>query len=112
MKTIKDVGAQGDLLFVRQAGPVPPGAKPIDPMGGRFILARGDSASGDHSVTANGVKYFSLDDRSAYLVVDIASEVVHGRAVDAHESVMLSHGTWLVRRQREHTPEGFRRVED
>jgi hypothetical protein len=112
MTEIKKVGAQGDLLFVR-VEEVPRGLTAVPPEGGRYVLARGDSASGDHSVPAEGVTYVrGTDDRTAYLDAAVPVTVTHGRAVDTHAPVTLAPGAWLVRRQREHTPEGFRLVAD
>lgn len=34
------------------------------------------------------------------------------RSFDTHESILLKGGTYEIRRQREYTPEGWRRVED
>ena len=49
----------------------------------------------------------------AILAVEGAfADVVHLRAHDTHETLRLLQGYWEVRRQREWTPEGWRRVED
>ena len=125
MKTIENCGAQGDVLFVRLEAPIPKSAKVEEPIGGRHVLARGDSASGEHYILAKGgllcsqtgpntaTLYRGADDRTAYLRIEApGAEVVHGRAADQHESLHLAPGDWLVRRQREHTPDGFYRVED
>jgi hypothetical protein len=114
MKTIESAGAQGDVMFVRVTT-IPENLKVQPAAGDRHVLARGDSASGEHFVASLGVTYFpGPDDRTAYLKVETDHvDVVHGRQTDTHETLRLAGpGAWLVRRQREHTPEGFRRVED
>lgn len=40
------------------------------------------------------------------------ADVVHHRPHDTHETLRLVRGIYEVRRQREWTPEGWRRVED
>jgi hypothetical protein len=53
------------------------------------------------------------DGLTTYLRVDgDHADVVHERPWDTHETLRLPRGVWLVRRQREWTPEGWRRVED
>ena len=47
-----------------------------------------------------------------FLVVREPTELRHLRSFDTHESILFRPGTYHVRRQREHTPEGWRRVED
>jgi hypothetical protein len=61
------------------------------------------------------VKAFKLPDS----IMDIFLQVEEGGAVlehlrphDTHESIQFEPGIYHVRRQREYTPEGLRRVED
>jgi hypothetical protein len=114
MINISECGAQGDVFFLKLDAAIPRTAKRVEAVDGRHVLAQGDSASGEHFVAARGVALLSGDDdRTAYLRIEAPGvEVVHGRAADQHESLFLAPGDWLVRRQREHTPDGFRRVED
>lgn len=112
MKHVEKVGAQGDVMFVR-IDEIPKSAVEHPPKNGRHVLARGDSATGEHYVTAIGVTYLTgADDRTAYLRTERVVDVVHSRAADTHETLQLAPGLWMVRRQREYVPGGFRRVED
>ena len=45
-------------------------------------------------------------------VPDIFTLLEHLRSFDTHETIKLPVGTFEIRRQREYTPEGWRRVED
>jgi hypothetical protein len=113
MKTISKMAAQADVMFVR-VETIPKIAKEIKPEAGQHVLAH--SGTGHHHVTrADGVAFFQgADPFTCYLRVDgfKGAEVVHERPFDTHETVLLTPGSWLVRRQREYTPQVFRRVED
>ena len=54
------------------------------------------------------------DPLKGYVVVknDIGADVIHLRGFDTHETVHLSPGLYEIRRQREYTPEGYRRAAD
>jgi len=52
------------------------------------------------------------DPLAAYIKADGPVNLVHHRSFDPHETINLDDGIYKVRRQREHTPEGLRRVAD
>ena len=111
MRTIDKMGAQGDVMFVRVAA-LPDGAQ-LREETGRIIVAH--SETGHHHVAvADKIRLYGTDDPMVcYLVAESAyADVVHERPFDTHETLRLPAGTWEVRRQREHTPEGWRRVAD
>jgi hypothetical protein len=113
MKTIKRMGAQGDVMFARVAS-VPPAAVQVEPSGDRHVLAHSETGH-DHWTHAGRAKYFAApkDPFTCYLqVTDEFADIVHARSFDTHKTLRLGRGTWLVRRQREYVPGGFRRVED
>jgi hypothetical protein len=114
MKTFSKQAAQGDLLITR-IDRLPSGAVPAEAVGGKFILAH--SETGHHHVTTArpGVQFFQgPDPLIAYLqVIDsVEATLEHERAFDTHESLLIKGGTYEIRRQREYTPEGWRRVAD
>lgn len=116
MQTITNGAAQGDVLFLR-VDTIPNNySRPLKPEGERYILAH--SETGHHHYTdMTGCQVFSpetADPFTCYLRVEAEDgiAITHGRAWDTHESFRLSKGLWMVRRQREYTPQGFRRVED
>lgn len=113
MKTIEKVGAQGDVFFVR-ADAIPSGYVETEGERGQHVIAHSETGH-HHTVAVDGVVRFSgpADPFTCYLRVDAAyADVVHHRPHDTHETLRLTPGLWLVRRQREYTPQGFRRVED
>lgn len=113
MKTIEMAGFQGDVMFLRVPS-VPDAAKEATPKG-PVIVAHSETGH-HHSIDRHeGVKFFTTDDPlTCYLSVSGVeyADVVHHRPTDTHETIRLPEGNWMARRQREYTPEGWRRVED
>lgn len=113
MKQIDKVGAQGDVFFVR-VEKMPSAVAPKVATAGQHIVAHSETGH-HHAVRADGAVLYEgpADPFTCYLQVtaDFA-DIVHHRDFDTHETLRLPQGIWMVRRQREHTPEGFRRVED
>jgi len=114
MKTFKNIAAQGDLM-IRRVKEIPENAKPANPEKGLYIVAH--SETGHHHAVAErpSVQYFTTDDPMiAYLkVIDEAeTKLEHHRSFDTHETLLLDKGSYEIRRQREYTHEGWRRVED
>jgi len=107
--------AQGDVLF-RKVDKLPSDAKLVERKGDLVVA---HSETGHHHVVRElGVQHFDIGDPMiCYLVSDGVPgfDVVHNRSFDTHGTLRLEGGVgsvWEVRRQREHTPEGWRRVED
>lgn len=117
MKTFKDQAAQGDL-FIRRIDCLPDSAKPMLDTNGQFIVAHSET-SHHHVIAAQpGVCVYTTDDPlMSYLKVIETTEqtevlLEHLRSFDTHETIAIPPGTYEIRRQREYTPEGWRRVED
>lgn len=108
---ISKQGAQGDVLFMR-VDALPENAE-AQTRKGDLVVAHSETGH-HHSIEAEGVIHFEVNDPLVcYLQVDDCfADVVHHRSFDTHETLRLPAGLWKVRRQREHTPEGWRRVED
>lgn len=47
-----------------------------------------------------------------YLSISDPTALTHERSFDTHEPILLNPGIYEVRRQREYTPQGWRRIED
>src|SRR6185295_15874759 len=116
MKRIKADGRpafQGDVMF-RRVDKLPPGLVKKD--GAEHVVAH--SETGHHHVALGG-DYYSVPGNPmlAYLVTKKVVKVEHRRSTDTHETLQLLKGdapevVWEIGRQREHAPEGWRRVED
>lgn len=110
---IKDLAAQGDVLF-RRIKKLP--ADVVEqPRKGPLVVAHSETGH-HHSIHEREVKLFekaTRDPMVCYLAIaSDCAEVVHHRPHDTHKTIALTKGNWEVRRQREWTPEGLRRVED
>lgn len=121
MNDVIKMAAQGDVLF-RRVAKVPTGyEKVVRKLGGPLVVAHSETG---HHHTADTNPHGELtayenptDPLVCYLqmgdVVDFT--VTHHRPYDTHEPIRClgePGAVWEVRRQREHTPEGWRRVED
>lgn len=116
MKTIKKVGAQGDVMFVRLGAATKTAqgrdTKKVDPTSGRLVVAHSETGH-HHTVQADGrVELREESPFIAYLRSTMPIEVVHERSFDTHETLKLAPGCWQVKRQREYTPQGYRRAQD
>lgn len=111
---IENCAAQGDLYITRVAA-LPEGIKMTQADGGRYIVAHSETGH-HHVVEAEGCHYYEVveDPLTAYLEVIDATEVTlkHLRAWDTHDPLTIGPGIYRIRRQREYTPEGWRRVAD
>ncbi len=109
------MGAQGDVMFRKvPTGVLPEGVKdaPVE-VPGKVVVAHSETGHHHFLEAVPGVRhYVSSDPLIAYLSLDEASDVVHARPYDTHQTVTLDPGVWEVRRQREYVPGSHRRVED
>lgn len=106
--------AQGDMLLIK-VDKIPDGAKPRKAENGLHVLAH--SETGHHHAVEDGVGVGVLaepnNDMVCYLKIEgDYADVVHYRNYDTHETIRLLQGDWMIKRQREAVPEGWRRVED
>jgi hypothetical protein len=111
MKVIKTCAAQGDLL-VRRATRIPDGACKLEPTGDHHVVAH--SETGHHHVLPSDAELWREpgNEMVCYLRCEGAVLLEHLRPFDTHETIQIPAGIWEIRRQREYTPEGWRRVED
>lgn len=111
MKAFKDQAAQGDVLF-RRIDKLPGGVEQVEAKG-PLIVAHSETGH-HHSFAADaGVWLYSTKEQLvSYLKVDKPAVLDHHRPHDTHEALVFDVGVYEVRRQREYTPEGWRRVED
>lgn len=127
MHTFRTQAAQGDLL-IRRIDALPPGLtqQPEDQGGGHIVA---HSETGHHhrlvqladTGEPSSVCYLrmaSVDGPEAglrtYVEIGEGGGAVlrHERSYHTHAPIKLAPGIYEFRRQREHTPEGWRRVED
>jgi hypothetical protein len=112
MKTFKTTCAQGDI-YIRRIDALPKNAVPVAPEDGKVVVAHSETGH-NHVMDAATVTMHRLPDSimDCLLVVNEPTMLEHLREFDTHEPILFEPGIYHVRRQREYTPEGFRRVED
>lgn len=110
MKHFEKQAAQGDLL-IRRVDSIPSDAKPMEADGDNYIMAHSETGH-HHTLSRYDVQAFTATDMIGYVDVPESADLVHHRPFHTHETLRLRHGKYEIRRQREHTPEGFRRVLD
>jgi len=103
---------QGDVLFTR-VEELPEGLKEISAENGVFVVAHSETGH-NHIIKESEAKLYANDNDPfvAYLVVDNTAKLEHMRSFDTHETISFDKGIYRINRQREYTPEGFRRAAD
>lgn len=110
MIKIQKCAAQGDVLFIRVAT-LPEGATETKE-GREHVIAHSETGH-DHVARAEQIRLYGVaDPMICYLSSETEMEVIHQRPFDTHAPIILGAGIWQVRRQREATLEGWKRVED
>lgn len=113
MKTFDHSAAQGDILIMR-IDDLPEDLRESKPVDNQYIVAHSETGH-HHAMTAEGVRMYTAanDPMVLFLAVDNEyADLIHNRSFDTHETLRLKQGNYIVRRQREYTPEGWRRIED
>lgn len=99
---------QGDMMLVR-VDELPSGVEHANDN----VVAHSETG---HDHVAERAMVFTTKDAMTLYFKALDKEPVrleHRRSFDAHKTIVFPPGeVWRVRRQREHTPEGWRRVED
>lgn len=119
-KVFSNFAAQGDYV-IRKIGALPKDVVPITSENGQFIVAHSETGH-HHVITAERVLAFKFkkpDIYTMFLQVDeplpgeTLPEIRHLRGFDTHEALRPnSPGVYEIKRQREYTPQGFRRAAD
>ena len=115
VRTFKNQAAQGDCLLIR-IDSLPTDIIPCKPdNNNEFIIAHSETGH-NHVIEASPeIKVYNdkKDPLKAYIEVLRADVILeHKRDFDTHLPISISKGLYEVRRQREYTPEGFRRAAD
>jgi len=103
--------AQGDVLITR-IDELPKGLFPFTPVDGQYIVGHSETGH-HHTIAAESVDAFQYgNDFRLFLVVNNPTVLKHNRSYDTHAPIEISPGVYRIDRQREYTPEGFRRAAD
>lgn len=112
MKTFKTQAAQGDVLVMRIAA-LPGGVERVAVAEADLVIAHSETGH-NHVMDAATVEMYRLPEAiyECFLVVKEPTALRHLRDFDTHEPILHAPGIYRVRRQREHTPEGWQRAQD
>lgn len=105
--------AQGDVTLA-PCEAIPTGLSEQTPENGLLVLAHSETGHNHALAYSEDVTVYDQDDFISY-VENRGSNVVelkHFRSFDTHATIGIPPGTYKVTRQREYTPEGFRRAQD
>lgn len=102
--------AQGDLNIF-SCDSIPKGITEKDPENGKHILAHSETGH-HHVIDGNTARVFEQDEFVSFMEVKEESNIVHLRSFDTHKTIVLPPGKYRLTKQREYTPEGFRRAAD
>lgn len=117
VESFEKVSSQGDVAFFRAdllgIDSLPEDAIKLESENGRHAVAHSETGH-HHSMLANDVDFYksSNDEFKLYLVVHRETEIKHLKSFDTHAPIKFNPGLYVVRRQRERIPEGFRRASD
>jgi len=114
MKTFQNSCAQGDVMIQRVAK-LPKGlVENASQEGGANLIVTHSETGHHHVMDRASVTMFDNPDNAleGFLQVHRATQLSHLRPHDTHESIAFDPGVYRIIRQREYTPEGFRRVAD
>jgi len=112
MKTFLRMAAQGDVLISR-IDHLPPNIIPAAAENGQYIIAHSETGH-SHVIDSVDVEFFHAANDSfvSYLRVKQPTDLRHLRSFDTHAPIHIQPGDYRINRQREYTPEGFRRAAD
>lgn len=116
MKTFTKMAAQGDFIILR-INDIPKNVDAMEHENGVFVIAHSETGH-NHVMERTNVEAFvpkntkSVDLYELFLNVKEPTEINHLRSFDTHETLLVPPGQYVVKRQREYTPEGFRRAAD
>jgi hypothetical protein len=117
MKTFTKMAAQGDFIIIRIDEFPAKKLEKISPVDGKIIVAHSETGH-NHVMECEYVEAYKEADTSEvnfyemFLNVKEPTEINHLRSFDTHETLQVPPGNYLIKRQREYTPEGFRKAQD
>lgn len=116
MKTFTKMAAQGDFIILR-INDIPDDVEKFEAENGHYVIAHSETGH-NHVMVMDRVEAYkpknvaNADLYELFLNVKSPTEIVHLRSFDTHESLLVDEGNYVIKRQREYTPEGFRRAAD
>jgi len=110
------LAAQGDMI-IQKIDKLPENLVRMAPENGHIVVAHSETGH-NHVMLAERVDAYvpsdtkDVDLYEMFLLVKEPTTIDHLRSYDTHAPILVDEGVYHVRRQREYTPEGFRRAAD
>ena len=100
---------QGDVLLCA-VDRIPPSALPVPSEDGRVVVAFGELTEHAHAFAAEAAQLFREEEsgRAFIVIAEGDAELVH----EDHDPILVPHGRYELRRQREYIPRLGRFVAD
>lgn len=119
MKTFKNMAAQGDFIILR-IKEFPKNLVEVKPENDRFVVAHSETGHNHVMVLERPDTVRAYKDKNTkevdlyemFFEVDTETPIEHLRSFDTHETLLVPPGKFIIKRQREYVPEGFRRAAD
>lgn len=119
MKTFKNMAAQGDFIILR-VKEFPKNLVEVKPENDRFVVAHSETGHNHVMVLERPDTVRAYKDKNTkevdlyemFFEVDTETPIEHLRSFDTHETLLVPPGKFMIKRQREYVPEGFRRAAD
>lgn len=105
---------QGDVML-RRVEALPSGVEPVAAENGAYIVTHSETGHNHIVAERPTVTMYRLPESiyEAFIVVEgEPATVEHQRSFDTHAPLTLPPGVYQIKRQREYTPEGYRRAAD
>ena len=117
MKTFEKnmrMGIQGDVAFTRVDNLEDKEFTQLEADQGHLVVAHSETGHNHAFLETDGVEVLADPDDEfvSWLKVTADSALKHYRSYNKHETIKFTPGIYRINRQREYTPEGFRRVAD
>jgi len=108
----KAIARQGDVLL-QPVDEIPENAEAVKSEKGSHVIAHSETGH-NHVLASHKVNMFMMRDDPlvAYIEVSESTLLDHQRSFDTHETIRVHPGKYRIRRQREHSPDGWRRARD
>jgi hypothetical protein len=125
MKTFTNIAAQGDFYIIRKEVyekfyskfPDRNTLVEVTPVNGKIVVAHSETGH-NHVMTMDRATAYKNKDANEvdlyelFLLVKEPSEITHLRDYETHETLLVPEGEFIIKRQRESTPEGFKKAVD
>ena len=119
MRIVNRMAAQGDFVIIR-VDSIPTGLVSVAPRDNYHVVAHSETGHNHVMVMERPETVQAFKDKDTkdvdlyelFFQLDEPATIEHQRSFDTHEALQVPAGKYVIKRQREYIPEGFRRAAD